>query len=188
MRDLGRYPRGTENSGGFSLLEITIAMVVLLVAIGSVSSTVVSTTNLSRGNEQVAIADEAARQMAARLKETGFRDIFATYNTDPADDPFNPGTAPGADFAVRGLSPRRNDPDGLPGRIEFPTVVGATGALELREDAPNDALGMPRDLNGDGLDALDHSDDYIVLPVSIIVEWSGAGGQSQLRLDLVLTE
>jgi len=181
---------GPSERSGFSLLELSIAIVVLVIALGSLSGTVVSTTHLTRTNEQLALADEAARGMAATLQVTQFSSIFATYNGNPLDDPGGPGTAPGPNFDVRGLNLRNGDPDGMVGRIEFPTVLVGGGPVEqLREDVENAALGMPRDLDGDGLDLLDHApDDYIVLPVSILIEWVGAGGNAVLRLDLVLTE
>ncbi len=179
--------RCAHTRGGFSLLEVTVAIVVLLVALGGLSGTVLSTTRLSRSTEELAVADAAARQMAAELRATTFADVFAAYNQGPFDDPDGIGTGPGANFVVEGLTPRRDDPDGLVGRIVFPTREVA-GVEELREDLEDDALGMPRDLDGDGLDADDHSTDYLVLPVSIVVEWIGAAGEGEVRLDLILTE
>ena len=96
-------------------------------------------------------------------------------------------SAPGGSFDVQGLRPLLDDPDGAVGAIVFPTMVEA-GDLQLREDVALPELGMPRDLNGDGVDALDHSDDYLVLPVSLEIEWLGSGGVSRSRMDLILVE
>ena len=182
---------GTGRTGkrcsGFSLVELAIAIVVLVVALGGLSGTVVSTARLARANEQRALADEALRRLAAELHVTPFGDIFAAYNTDPADDPDGPNTGPGGAFDVQGLRPLLDDPDGAVGAIVFPTMVEA-GDLQLREDVALPELGMPRDLNGDGVDALDHSDDYLVLPVSLEIEWLGSGGVSRSRMDLILVE
>ncbi len=175
--------------GGFSLLELSVAVIVLVIALGSLSGTILSSAKLTRVNEESAIAHQAARGMATTLQEAEFSEVFRLYNENAADDPDGPGTAPGSGFAVDGLALRTNDDDGLAGRILFPTVlVDGDPVPQLREDVDEPRLGMPRDLDGDGLDALDHApDDYIVLPVSVLVEWRGSGGLSQVRLDLVLT-
>ena len=49
-------------------------------------------------------------------------------------------------------------------------------------------LGMAngRDLNGDGDVDDDVTADYVLLPVRLIVEWSGAGGNRSYELDLLL--
>jgi hypothetical protein len=71
----------------------------------------------------------------------------------------------------------------------MPTQTGAGGALELREDVVDAGLGMPRDLNLDGvIDALDHSGDYRILPVRVLVEWTGMSGNRTHRLETVLSE
>ncbi len=163
--------------GGFSLVEIAIVALLLLVAIGSLSSAVVSSIQLSRSNEETAIADDAARQQMAQLRTVAFANIFANFVAAP-------------DFDVRGLTPRRDDPDGRVGEIIFPTV-----GLELREDVVDPDLGLPRDLNGDGYppvgpspDGADHSGDYIVLPVTIRLEWVGASGNRWTELNALLVE
>jgi hypothetical protein len=122
--------------------------------------------------------------MIEELKSTAFDEVFARYNATTADDPAA-GTSPGDDFAVAGLDPRKDDADGFVGSIEFP----GTGTT-LREDVQDAELGMPRDLNGDGppLDADDHADDYRILPVRIVIRWSGQNGARTFQLVTVLTE
>lgn len=162
-------------------------MVLLVIAIGGLSSAVVSSIHLSRTNEQTAIADDAARRMVAELKTAGFADIFATFNADPNDDPRGPGSAPGPNFAVRGLTPLPEDPDGFVGEIQFPTgVLG--GGLALDETIVDPSLGLPRDLNADG-DQLDLvQTGYIVLPVVVRIQWKGAAGRRWIELRTVVTE
>ena len=59
----------------------------------------------------------------------------------------------------------------------------------LREDFENEDLGMPRDLNGDSvLDAEDHSEDYILLPVLIRIEWAGGNGDRSYELHTMITD
>ena len=134
------------------------------------------------------MARDAMRQMAERIQDEDFQDIYFLHNDDPADDPDGAGTAPGNAFVVPGLNPRAADADGIVGTILFPTVV--TGAkTQLREDVASKQLGMPRDLNGDGnVDKFDHAGDYILLPMTVRLEWRGMSGDRSLVLDLLLVE
>ena len=57
--------------------------------------------------------------------------------------------------------------------IEFAT----NNTMELREDVVMPELGLPRDLNGDGvIDSNNHANDYRVLPLCIDVEWQDQQG------------
>jgi hypothetical protein len=92
----------------------------------------------------------------------------------------------GAGFEVAGLDPRDGDADGLCGRIEFPTLDVGAGP-ELREDVGDPGLGMPRDLDGDGVwPEAGPIADYVVLPVRVVVEWRGVSGDRQVRLETML--
>jgi hypothetical protein len=191
MRMHRRARRGACTRRGFSLVEVAILAVLLLVAVGGLSSAVLSSVRLARATEESARADEAARALGARMQAVEFRDIFATYNGYPDDDPGGvPGSAPGGAFDVRGLAPRADDPDGRVGRIVFPVVELVSGAEALREDVVDVRLGMAagRDLNGDGDWVDDVTADYALLPARLIVEWSGAGGNRSYELDLVLVQ
>jgi hypothetical protein len=54
---------------------------------------------------------------------------------------------------------------------------------QLREDVVLPDLGMPRDLNGDGVvDASNHDVDYTLLPVLVRVRWRSASGTGQFEL------
>lgn len=176
--------------GGFSLVEVTILALLLLVAVGGLSGAVLSSLKLARTTEESALADEAVRAQAAAMQLTAFDLIFRTYNSATADDPGVAGSAPGAAFDVRGLTPREGDADGRVGRIVFPAVDAGGGLEALREDVLEPRLGMEAglDLNGDG-DALDDvTADYVLLPVRLIVEWTGAGGNRSYELDLLLSQ
>jgi len=174
---------------GFSLVEVTILALLLLVAVGGLSGAVLSSLRLSRTTEESALADEGARALAGRLQTETFADLFRRYNENPADDPGGvPGSAPGAAFDVRGLTPRSDDADGRVGRIVFPVVDLGGGVQALREDVVDVRLGMPegRDLNGNGVPNEDATNNYVLLPARLIVEWTGAGGNRSYELDLVL--
>jgi type II secretory pathway pseudopilin PulG len=176
---------------GFSLVEVAILSILLLVAVGGLAGAVLSSVKLSRSSEESALADEAARALAARLYTVPFETLFRSYNNNPQDDLGVPGSAPGAAFDVRGLTPRTEDADGRVGRIVFPVVDMGGGVEALREDVIDERMGMSAefgglDLNGDG-DVLDDvSVGYVLLPARLIVEWTGAGGNRSYELDLLL--
>jgi hypothetical protein len=63
------------------------------------------------------------------------------------------------------------------GQFEFPMVDG-----RLAEDVDDEMLGCPRDLNADNLvDAADHRDDWVILPVRVRLEWMPRGGTTRSR-------
>ena len=183
----GRAGRGDRGRGGFSLLELTVAVVLLVLAIGGLSGVLVAAVKLNQANRETTLALAAARQTLENLQAEEFADAFARFNTDPADDPGGPGTAPGAAFAVLGLTPQAGDPDGLVGELEFPVVPAAGTDVELREDVVDAALGMPHDLDGDGdIEAGDRSNDYTLLPVRVRIRWTGVTGDRDLAVETFL--
>jgi prepilin-type N-terminal cleavage/methylation domain-containing protein len=175
---------GSSSRSGFSLVELTVVMVILTVAMAMFSSTVVSTARQGKVKRETAIAAEGARRMFETMRSEDFGDLFALYNDDPLDDPGGAGTAPGSSFDIFGLTPRSNDPDGLTGQIIFPSP-----GPQLREDGINTFLAMPRDLSGDGIvDGLDHSGDYSLIPIQVRVEWQGSSGTRRLDMFTAFTE
>jgi hypothetical protein len=139
--------------------------------------------NMQRDTER---ATEAARAAIERIKSESFSQAFRNYNATGVDDPGNPGTAPGANFAVAGLRAAPDDPDGLPGEIIFPTPAGQPGSL--CEDVVDPKIGMPQDLNGDGvIDSVSHAGNYKLLPVRVRVVWQsidGTIGSVELKTNL----
>jgi hypothetical protein len=163
-------------------------MGVMLFAFLALSRSLGESMQLGDTNQETAQATDAARELLEILDGVeDFSQVFFLYNLDPEDDPGGPGTAPGASFDVPELRPAAGDPDQRVGEIHFPTAVGASGRLELAEDADEPALGMPRDLDGDGLvDAEDHSTDYLLLPVTLRLRWTGANGERTLEVNTLL--
>jgi type II secretory pathway pseudopilin PulG len=167
-----RRRRSARSSAGFTTLELLVTAAVMLVALLTFAQTIASSRTLTELNRETTLATEAARRMIETVQAQDFEDIFALYNSSKADDPGSAGSAPGPDFAVGVLEPEAEDDDGLAGEILFPSSVPG----QLNENAIDESLGMPRDLNGDTLvDALDHSGDYLLLPVVVRVQWKGAG-------------
>lgn len=201
MTTYGRGGRGSENGGlgmgrtkksggdarsGFTTVEVMVALVIVLIALASYSRSVVSSMVAADTNEEVRAASEAARAVVERLQGADIETVWARYNADASDDPVGV-ESPGASFAVAGLTPRSGDPDGFVGTIDFPSVA-VGGGLELREDMQSAVLGMPRDLDADGvIDAADHADDYVILPVRVRLEWTGSRGDGALQYQTLLS-
>lgn len=169
-----------------TLVEVMVAMSVLVVGLLAYTRAVASAALAARTTRETTLATEAAWRVVESMRaQQNFNQVFSLYNTTAADDPMGI-AAPGANFAVPGLRPVIGDADGMPGEIVFPTsTVG--GVVQLREDTVNVKLGMPRDLNGDGvIDALDHSTDYKLLPVIVRVCWQGSAGPGSIEISTLL--
>lgn len=178
-----------RSRAGFSLVEVSVAMAVTVVALTALVSSMLASARLHRTSQETAIAQRAAAQVLERMQGIPFAEIFAAYNGVAADDAGLSVVAPGANFAVARLDPRVGDADGRCGEVRFPIAVAAGGLQELREDVVDAAWGMPRDLDLDGArDALDHAGNYRLLPVRIVVRWRGIDGERQLQLETVLCE
>ena len=172
--------RGSSSTGGFSLIELTVGMFILVVAACGLVSSLVGSAGVASSNRESSLAQLAARGQLEMLRSTEFSVVFSTFNETPADDPLGPGTAPGAGFAVPGLDPQRDDPDGLPGRVVFPRLAGDAATL-LKENVPDPSFSMPRDLTGEGLvDEEDHASNYALLPVRVVIEWRGSRGSPRM--------
>ena len=176
-----------RSSAGFSLLELLLVVSVFVIALLAFSQSMGYAVRLTTMNRETGLAADAAREMIEQLQGSeDFTLVFALYNSDPGDDP-GPG-APGAGFAVFGLDPADDDPDGLVGEIRFPTIVNG-GVLELREDVEDPILGMPRDLDGSGaIDDEDQDDDYMLLPVSLTLRWKGRSGVRTMEVQTLLAD
>lgn len=166
------------------MVEVMVVFVVLTVAMAMFTSTMASTARQRMTKRESAIAAEAGRRMLEVMRAGIHAQTFARYNESPADDPGGAGTAPGKDFAVTGLAPADDDPDGFVGEIVF----SSPGPV-LREDVELLDLGMPRDLDADGeIDAEDHSGDYEVLPVMVRLRWQSGSGPRELEMFTLLAD
>lgn len=178
--------RARRSRRGFTLLELMIAIGVMAVGVLGFTQALVTALRAQMMARQQTIATEAARRQIEVLRVTDFEDIFRQYNALASDDTGGTGTGPGPNFAVPGLNARADDGDGLPGQVQFPVLASAPGML--REDLDDARFGTPLDLNLDGgvIDANDHSGDYDLLPVVVVVRWSGPAGNGQVQLETIL--
>ncbi len=172
--------------GGFTLLEVLVGGVVLTLGAVGMAGAMLSSLTLQRCESDAAQARVAARRVLEELYASDFREAFALYNESTQDDVGLSLVAQGCNFAVAGLRARSGDTDGQCGRVIFPTLV-AGGVEWLREDVIDSALGMPRDLNADGvIDGQNRAADYELLPVRVRVEWRSARGDETFDLETIL--
>ena len=151
------------------MLDVTIAAALLAIAITSLMSLIFSSLQLSRVDRETTIAHQAMRRATEEMQMVVFEGAFANFSANP-------------NFAVTGLTPQVGDADGMVGQILFPTVAGT-----LREDVVDVGLGMPRDLNGDGIvDGVGHDNDYVVLPVRVRLSWTGVSGNRTVELTTMM--
>ncbi len=177
--------RGMQRDGtqrGFTALEVIITGSVLAVAACALVAALVNAMTLASVNRETATAAEAAREVVERLHGVPCTMVFRTFNADPYDDPNGIGTAPTGVF--------RFDPGNGPtadGDLTVQVLMPLGYGGRVREDVVNPDLGMPRDLNGDGeIDSLDHSGDYILLPIRVLVTWRGVTGIRTVESSTVL--
>ena len=172
----------TRGRGGFTFVELTIGMVVLLVALLIFSSSVSGVAKQRTVNRETNLAVAAARNQLETLRAQDFAQVYALYNADPSDDPGGAGTAPGNRFVVEGLDDLP-DVGGFDGEVIFPEVQDPVLGWQLREDVELPKLGMPRDLSGDSVaDDQDHGGAYFILPVQIRVRWRSPIGTRQYEM------
>jgi len=173
-----------RRTAGLTLVELTVAVTVMVIAICATASTVVTTSALNQSSHETAVARKAAETMIETLRNTPFQEVFARYNADPGDDPGGPNTAPGAGFAVGGLTVAPGAPGGVAGAILLPSAGPG-----LFENVDDPTLGMPRDLNADAMvNAVDRAADYVVLPVTVRVSWVGKSGPRTVEYRTLLSE
>lgn len=168
-----------------TLIEVMVAITITTISVYLLSSTITASIAHTEVKRERTMAVAAAMNLIERMHSEPFGDLFALYNDDPDDDPGGPGTAPGKVFDVQGLELR--NPDESMGPVG--EVIMSSSTAELREDTEMESLSMPRDLNGDLLiDEVDHSDDYIVLPVTVRITWTGRAGRRSFDMSTMLAK
>lgn len=171
---VSQYDRCLKSVRGFTFVEVVCVLSFLALGLLALAASIGSGMRTVAINRESDVAAHAAREALERLQDPAvdFELIFATYNHDPDDDPSV--DAPGGLFNVDGLRDSS-------GEIIFP--IGGDGGLELREDVAG------RDLNGDEeIDSENHAADYLLLPVTVRIEWQGVTGARSVEFATVLAK
>lgn len=185
MSGIHREPRGDEpqgrssagghaSRGGFALIEMAIAVSILVIGLVTLLSATSGMHRLRHQNRDRSVAQNGMRTMAERIhaRSYGLTGDPATWSSRLIGI-FGPGGSFGDTFEVQGL----NLPLGAQtlGTIQIVTDETAT------DQALGAQLGMPRDLDGDGLVAsTDVRQGARLLPVILRLRWRGQSGVSSL--------
>ncbi len=210
MMTTGRNPSPSRSrSRGFSAVEVLCGMSVMFVGLLSLAGSTATGMATMQTNQESAQALRAARCFIEGMQvgDVPFETLFVAYARDTrtaevAEETQSTGGAGGLlgglvkkatgtlsrttepllsrEFAVPELTPALDAVNASIGELRFPTADGPEGP-ELREDVAG------RDLNADGvIDTEDHSHDYVILPVTVRIEWKGARGARHVELNSLL--
>lgn len=157
---------------GISILEIMIALVILAVAILMLMSLMLSSNRLQQNGREKSLAYNFARQKIEELRSHPVGEIYARFNSNATDNLSR--TDPGSTFTVSGLNPPKT---GNQGEIVFPEEGGLLSET-LKDAALSKTLGMPKDLNRNGVDTDTMASAAAkILPVLIRIRWETQGGK-----------
>lgn len=169
-----RSARTRQGQGGFTMLEVSLALTILVVALVATTASNMRVQSLRRSNRDRVVAHNASRTIAENVQA-----ISRSGVTDPGGwsnhvvTALSVGGTLGSTFDVPELTP-----------VQGQTHVGSIQVI-TDETVPDSALslqlGLPRDLNGDG-DALDTnvSPNSHLLPVVITLRWHSQSGDQQM--------
>lgn len=172
----GRQPFRQDRRArkGFTLVEVSIAVIVLLVGLMALSGSAVRVQSLGRTTR-----GRMAAQNALRAKAEEIRSISRAGLSDPlgwGTHVINALQA-GSSFPVEGLTP-----------VQGAAAVGSVSVItnETATDADLGVeLGLPRDLDGDGLASNPAvTTTAHLLPVVVRVRWASEKGDQQASLGL----
>ncbi|MED6334896.1 MAG: hypothetical protein VYE81_05805 [Planctomycetota bacterium] len=154
------------------MMELSLAVTVLMVALLAMSASTLHTHALRRQNRERALAQNAVRMISEEIQAFSARTLteHAGQWSEDLVGAFEPGGAFGATFDVTGLS-----------TADGQTAVGSVQVVT--DEALTDAqlgfeLGMPRDLDGDGQATNgDVTTGARILPVIVRTRWKGVSGE-----------
>jgi len=157
----------SSHEAGFTILEATVAMGMLAVALLSLWGTLVYCSRSNIAAEQKKRAMNAAQAKIEELKSVPFTTLVTEYGA---------GGNTGNKFLVTSLD---DEQSGAEGQIIFFT--------DETDTATDPTIGLPMDLNGDG-DAADTdvASGYQLLPVKVSIQWDGVLGRQRVDLRTIL--
>ena len=174
------HPRHRKRREGISLIEAVVTVAILGVGAMTSISVLTSSLALDQVNNETAAALSAVNSEVELIRSEPFATVSRQFDAIPANDPGGAGTGLGAAFTASGL---KRTGSASPGEVVLPVDGGGV----VRENLDIPELGMPMDLNGDGVvDAGDHTADAIVLPILVRVQWNGRSGSRAIVVRTVL--
>ena len=189
---------------GFTLLEVMLAISILVLSIIGMVSVIAYTTTQNEISRENLLAMRAAEGKIEEMRRFDVSEIFARYSATAATQSYLPaplnalaGFYPGPDFsdifnrAMPTYDPTYQRIQNATATITFPwvntsTALNAQGVnvttptvpIQLKEN-PADPDPIARDLNADGI-VNDATLDYVILPVTINIQWSGIKGKRSI--------
>ncbi|MEQ8764182.1 MAG: hypothetical protein RL885_09655 [Planctomycetota bacterium] len=177
---------------GTSAVEVLMAITTFAIAFLTLAAMTTTAKSQTKMNAERRVALEAAQEQIEQLKNTPFEAVYRLFDGSAHND--GALQSPGDQFDVEGLEPSPDDTDGRCGRIILPTRVpppdgeGNQPPPYLWERFSDVKLGLPADLDGDGLiDDSPKDGSYMHLPVRVEVRWTGAVGEQSLSVSTWLT-
>ena len=145
---MSRYVRlDPQRSAGFTLVETMTAVALMTIGLMGVALSVVANARAYDSSVENTVAIQSLRQVAEAIRGAPFGDVVKHY---------------------QGLT------------FESPEIQGEVRVrifLDETDSSPEAAaLGLPRDLDGDGAaTTTDISGSYLLLPIHIELSWQGEG-------------
>lgn len=166
--------RLVRRQSGFTLIEVLVTASVLLIGLLAMTSTSVVVNSLRRS-----ASDQQRAQGAIQAIVEDLHAIAREADSDEANwageilNVYGAGGNPGNQFDVAGLDPWQGNPS-----VATVTVVTDETATDALLGA---AVGMPRDLDGDGLAAnVNVTGAASLLPAVVSLQWRGSSGPQQI--------
>lgn len=164
----------TRGRGGFTMLELSLALTILVVALVATTASNVRLNTLRRSNRERVVAHNAVRtilESVQAIAQAGVADPNGFGNH--VVTALSAGGTLGTTFDVAELTPQAGE-----------THVGTIRVVtdETTDDTTlGTELGLPRDLNGDG-DAFDTNVTATsrLLPVVITLRWRSQSGEHRI--------
>lgn len=205
-----------DRSRGFTLIEVMIAAAILAIAVVGLLSVLTSAQRLQQQNKETTLAMNAIRDKLEELRNypvfastTGTSlplvQWYSQVGTEPRSGlPWNTFAVPGlnADRAWTAADDANSnsfaDPDEL-GDSDGDLIVGRVTFFtdETQSDPDSARVGLPGlDLDGDGATSTtnvaqdadaDNDLDYILLPVTVRVEWRSGTGSRAMQVSTLLS-
>lgn len=177
---MGRREQRASQEAGFTVLEMALATVTLMVGIMSISAATLRMHQLSRQNREKALAYNAVHGVAERINSaSAIAALTPETWVETVIGAYGPGGTIGDEFDVLGLTP--GEGQAAVGKIQIITDETIT------DDELGTVMGMPRDLNGDGdANDIDVSGSATMLPVLVTVTWRNKGVDAFMKHPLYI--